>query len=142
MFYYIVVVILLDPDLIHIYRQQKLVQALSFWHLWPDNGIGKHILNGNLLISIRMGQHNMRSYNCKKRSFVLSNIPRIGKLPYGAKKGFIERKALLKKFFIEKRLYWNKRLIEKYAYCKNCEIRSKLWKLVKTMKFGQNSKIW
>ena len=29
------------------------------------------------------------------------NIPRIGKLPYGAKRGFIERKALLKKGFIE-----------------------------------------
>ena len=26
----------------------------------------------------------------------LTNIPRIGKLPYGAKRGFIERKALLK----------------------------------------------
>ena len=29
------------------------------------------------------------------------NIPRIGKLPYGAKRGFIERKAFLKKGFIE-----------------------------------------
>ena len=26
----------------------------------------------------------------------IKNIPRIGKLPYGAKRGFIERRALLK----------------------------------------------
>ena len=36
------------------------------------------------------------------------NIPRIGKLPYGAKWGFIERKALLKE-----RLYWKKGFIER-----------------------------
>ena len=36
------------------------------------------------------------------------NIPRIGKLPYGAKWGFIERKALLKE-----RLYWNNGFIER-----------------------------
>ena len=34
----------------------------------------------------------------------LENIPRIGNLPYGAKTGFIERKALLKKCFSEKGL--------------------------------------
>ena len=32
---------------------------------------------------------------------LIKNIPRIGKLPYGAKRGFIDRKALLKKGFIE-----------------------------------------
>ena len=31
------------------------------------------------------------------------NIARIANLPYGAKRGFIERKALLKKGFIEKK---------------------------------------
>ena len=36
------------------------------------------------------------------------NIPRIGKLPYGAKRGFIERKALLKE-----RLYWKKGFTER-----------------------------
>ena len=36
-----------------------------------------------------------------RRYALLENIPRIGKLPYGAKRGFIERKALLKKGFIE-----------------------------------------
>ena len=39
---------------------------------------------------------------------VPKNIPRIGKLPYGAKWGFIERKALLKE-----RLYWKKGFIER-----------------------------
>ena len=37
----------------------------------------------------------------KKEHLVVKNIPRIGKLPYGEKRGFIERKALLKKGFIE-----------------------------------------
>ena len=46
------------------------------------------------------------------------NIPRIGKLPYGAKRGFIERKALLKKGFIEIE-------IEEEKTLKNCEIWSK-----------------
>ena len=38
---------------------------------------------------------------------VLKNIPRIGKLPYGANRGFIERKALLKKGFIERKALLN-----------------------------------
>ena len=45
------------------------------------------------------------SQKCVKRNvwrkICGENIPRIGKLPYGAKRGFIERKALLKKGFIE-----------------------------------------
>ena len=39
-----------------------------------------------------LGQHS-----CYQGSPDIKNIPRIGKLPYGAKRGFIERKALLKK---------------------------------------------
>ena len=38
---------------------------------------------------------------------IKKNIPRIGKLPYGAKRGFIERKALLKKGFIEIKAFQN-----------------------------------
>ena len=57
--------------------------------------------------------------------FRVLNISRIGKLPYGAKRGFIEWKALLKerlywkkgfierKAFLKERLFWNKRRIEK-----------------------------
>ena len=37
----------------------------------------------------------------KKMKNMYENIPRIGKLPYGAKRGVIERKALLKKGFRE-----------------------------------------
>ena len=35
-----------------------------------------------------------------KKGFI-ENIPRIGKLPYGAKRGFIERKALWKKALLK-----------------------------------------
>ena len=73
------------------------------------------------------------AYSSKSKTMhTLPNIPRIGKLPYGAKRGFIERKASLKE-----RLYWT-----------NCEIWSKfrnlvkLWNLVKVMKFDPNSEIW
>ena len=45
-----------------------------------------------------MGCGQNRTVSIKSRIF---NIPRIGKLPYGAKRGFIERKALLKKGIIK-----------------------------------------
>ena len=61
---------------------------------------------------------NWMKYKLKKSNIVIKanknidsikeNIPRIGKLPYGAKWGFIERKALLKE-----RLYWKKGFIER-----------------------------
>ena len=37
-----------------------------------------------------------RAYVFSVKCFIYENIPRIGTLPYGAKKGFIERKAFLK----------------------------------------------
>ena len=46
--------------------------------------------------NIKFGFKQISKYIC-----IYKNIPRIGKLPYGAKRGFIERKALLKKGFIE-----------------------------------------
>ena len=46
------------------------------------------------------------------------NIPRIGKLPYGAKRGFIERKALLKKGFIERKALLMKGFIDRKALLK------------------------
>ena len=42
-----------------------------------------------------------------------TNIPRIGKLPYGAKRGFIDRKALLKKGFIEIKVLLKKKALLK-----------------------------
>ena len=88
------------------------------------------------------------------------NIPRIGKLPYGAKWGFIERKALLKeRIYLKKGLsetnskivksvqnyeiwakLWN--MVEIVKSGQNCEIRSKSWNLVKIVKFGKNCEIW
>ena len=50
------------------------------------------------------------------------NIPRIGKLPYVAKRGFIERKALLKKDFIEMKALLKNIMI----FGQNCDIWSKL----------------
>ena len=51
------------------------------------------------------------------------NIPRIGKLPYGAKRGFIERKVLSNKGFIEVKAF------------QNYENWPKFWNLVKIVKF-------
>ena len=65
------------------------------------------------------------------------NIPRIGKLPYGAKWGFIERKALLKE-----RLYWKKGTIERKALLKERVNWNKFQNLVQIPKFGPSSKIW
>ena len=55
-----------------------------------------------------------------------------GKVRLYWKKGFIERKALLKE-----RLYWKKGLIET-----NSKIWSKFQNLVQVLKFGWNSEIW
>ena len=41
------------------------------------------------------------------RAEPVKNIPRIGKLPYGAKRGFIERRVLLNKGFIEIKAFQN-----------------------------------
>ena len=107
-----------------------------------------------LLTNIKLGI-TRRVINLASGSTIKEvNIPRIGKLPNGAKRGFIERRALLKerlygkKGFIEIRLYWKKEFIERKAllkktlYWKNCEIWWKLWNLVKTVKYCQNHEIF
>ena len=48
-----------------------------------------------------------------KQKSEFKNIPRIGKLPYGAKRGFMERKGLLKE-----RLHLKKGFIESKALLK------------------------
>ena len=91
------------------------------------------------------------SQKCVKRNvwrkICGENIPRIGKLPYGAKWGFIERKALLKER-VNGNKFQNLVKIPKFGpnfeiWLKfwNCEVMPKLWRYAKIVKSGKKFEI-
>ena len=78
-----------------------IVWQSSLWFLWALELWHSSMVYYSVLV-ITLG-----NTKCNYQNGIV-NIPRIGKLPYGAKWGFIERKALLKE-----RLYWKKGFIER-----------------------------
>ena len=103
----------------------------------PQAPIFLDFLHGTGIFSWTWQITNIKSslpwYFLKFANFA-KNIPRIGKLPYGAKWGFIERKALLKE-----RVNWNKfqNLVQIPKFGPSSEIWLKFWNLAKYLKFCQ-----